>query len=212
MSSIIYREIKRSDYDQIREIINQSFGLYKCVDNGKILDSMLHAYLQSCLAEQTFHCVAEKDGKVIGVIMGQAKNKYHALAHLTPAISLIWYSLKMNAQAALHHCDIDVYKRLHQIYHEFLIGREKEFDGVLTLFAVSEECRGLGVGKTLLHKLLDYLKENGVKHIYLYTDSFCNVGFYESQGFERLSEKGMMITREHRETTMDVYMYRYTVQ
>nr|WP_246566699.1 GNAT family N-acetyltransferase [Tissierella simiarum] len=59
----------------------------------------------------------------------------------------------------------------------------------LTLFAVIEECRGLGVGKTLISYLDEYLKEHNTHNIYLYTDSACNYGFYDNHGFVQLGEE-----------------------
>lgn len=209
MNNITYRKIRRADYEQIQEIINQSFVLYKYVEHPKVLKSLLQLYLQSCLAEQTFNCVAEKDGKVIGVIMGQAKSEYRFSAHLVPILATVFYTLKTNVLAYIYKCSTQDYKGIHEIYDKFLLGRKQEFDGVLTLFAVSEESRGLGVGKTLLHHLLKHLKKKNTHNIYLFTDSSCNYGFYERQGFERLCEERMSITSEKKRATLDVYLYGY---
>lgn len=209
MNNITYRKIRRADYEQIQEIINQSFGLYKYVEHPKVLKSLLQLYLQSCLAEQTCSCVAVKDGKVIGVIMGQAKSEYSFFTHLVPILGVVFYTLKTNVLARIYKCSTKDYKKIHEIYHKFLLGRKEEFDGVLTLFAVTEESRGLGIGKTLLHHLMKYLKKNNTHNIYLYTDSSCNYGFYERQGFVRLCEESMAITREKKQTTLDVYLYGY---
>ncbi|HBF65213.1 MAG TPA: hypothetical protein DDW34_05060 [Clostridium sp.] len=84
VSEIIYREIKNCDYTEIQEIINESFRLYKYIDNPTVLKTFLKVYLQSCLSEKTFSCVAEKDKKVIGVILGNAKSDYSKLKHLKP--------------------------------------------------------------------------------------------------------------------------------
>lgn len=211
MSNITYRKIRRTDYEQIQKIINMSFGLYKYMEHPKVLKSLLQLYLHSCLAEQNFNCVAEKDGKVIGVIMGQAQSEYCFFAHLCPIFAMAFYTLKTNAQASFYKCSTADYKKLHEIYRQLLSERKQEFDGVLTLFAVTEECRGFGVGKALLHQLLEYFKQQDTHKIYLYTDSTCNYGFYESQGFVRLCEERMQITSEKRLTALDVFLYGYSL-
>ncbi|GEM_PF-5833112 len=33
MNEIIYREIKKDDYETVKSIINESFGLYRYIDN-----------------------------------------------------------------------------------------------------------------------------------------------------------------------------------
>ena len=207
--NIIYRELKVADYPIVKNLINKSFGLHRYVDNQSILESWLNVYLQSCLAEKTFDCVAEKDGKVIGIIMGQAKSDYRFPVHLKPNLKMAYHSAVMILKSQLQKCDISANKRINQIYHELLTECRQNFDGVLTLFAVTEDCRGLGVGKELLNRLLAYQKKSNTKNIYLYTDSTCNYGFYESQGFRRLGEKNMQIMRNHQQDTMEVYLYGY---
>ncbi len=53
MNEIIYREIKKDDYGTIQSIINESFGLYRYIDNEKVLKNLLKLYLQSCLATKS---------------------------------------------------------------------------------------------------------------------------------------------------------------
>lgn len=102
--NVIYREIKKSDYGTIETIINNSFGLYKYVNNPKVLESLLKVYLQSCLAEKTFSCIAEKDGKVVGVILGQAKSDYKYLAHLNHIFAIAFHSAAMTLKSTLYQC------------------------------------------------------------------------------------------------------------
>ncbi|HBF65212.1 MAG TPA: hypothetical protein DDW34_05055 [Clostridium sp.] len=55
-----------------------------------------------------------------------------------------------------------------KVYHELLTNCGKNFDGILTLFAVTESSRGFGVGKKLVTKLCDYLKSTKqIKFIYI---------------------------------------------
>jgi len=63
----------------------------------------------------------------------------------------------------------------------------------------------------LLSNLCDYLKANSTKNIYLYTDSTCNYGFYDSQGFKRIDEKLITITCENKPISINVFLYGYKV-
>ncbi|MEG0692876.1 MAG: GNAT family N-acetyltransferase [Oscillospiraceae bacterium] len=212
MSEIIYRKLKKEDYNEVEEIINQSFGLYHYVDNPKMLNMLLKSYLQSCLAEKTFDCVAQKDGKVVGVILGNSKSDYKIFSHFKPTLAMIYYGILMNFQSLKCKEKADDYKNLHKIYAEFLKNRKNQFDGVLTLFAVSEDCRGLGVGKNLLSLLVEYLKKNNTTNIYLFTDTTCNYGFYDSQGFKRIDEKQLTITCSHKPMDIGVFLYGYKIK
>lgn len=213
MDSIRYRAIYPKDYATIKELITQSFGLYNYVSDPSVLDAFKKRYLYSCLAEATYACVAEKDGSVIGVIMGNAKSKYRLnYQRMVFTAKMIWYANKMRSLAKHKHISVSDFDNLHKIYHHFNKRHSGEFDGVLTLFAVSEVSRGLGVGKRIWNGLNKYLENNGVKSIYLYTDSTCNTGFYEHAGFRKADEDSLIITSKGIKKQLSVYLYTYTIQ
>lgn len=188
MGQIIYRTLEKRDYSAIENLIDSSFDLHRYLIDGKTLTYMKHAYLQGCLAEQTYCRVAERDGSVIGVIMGKADKRYRMGSHAGAGLAALWYNLCMGAAARRSGYHVDEYQALHRIYRDFLNGRKEMYDGVLTLFAVRKDCRGMGVGTGLLDELQNYYHSCGVKKVYLYTDSSCNTGFYDSHGFVRAEE------------------------
>ena len=107
---------------------------------------------------------------------------------------------------------IEDYKNLHAIYHSFNAKHKGEFNGVLTLFAVTESARGHGVGKQLWSNLKDYLVTKGATKIYLYTDSTCNTGFYDKQGFQCIENQNLIVTRDQKKCDMEVYLYSYELE
>lgn len=211
MEGIKYRSMDKNDCLSVSEIINQAFGLNQYVSEEKALKCFKQQYVYSCLSEATYTLVAEQNDKVIGVIMGNAKSDYKILAHLRYMLLSFGYGIKMKYYGRKSKEGIEDYKRLHEIYHNFSKKHKGEFDGVLTLFAVNENCRGLGVGKELLVGLQEYLKKQKVKHIYLYTDTTCNYGFYEHQGFERWEEQSLLLTKNGHPFDMNVFLYSYFV-
>lgn len=213
MAEILYRPIEEKDYVAVGEILNQAFGLFRYVSDSKTLESFKLKYVYGCLSEATYTCVAEQNGKVVGVIMGKSDKDYHFFHHLPYALKAIQYSMKMKrlAKGENAKAGIRAYQELHKIYHSFSEKHRGEFDGVLTLFAVDENCRGYGVGKTLLSGLFEYLKKQEVKRIYLYTDTTCNYGFYEHKGFERLEEHPLSLARDGKPFQMNVFLYGYSL-
>lgn len=210
MSKIIYRPLQKRDAPAAELLINESFGLYLYVTDKKTLSHMTHAYLQSCLAEQTYCQVAEKDDQVVGVIMGKADKYYRISTHLFPMCAVLWQSMCMNVQAHRSGANTADYKIMHKIYHELLTGRKNNYDGVLTLFAVDSACRGYGVGKELLHRLEQYLYNCQVRCVYLYTDSTCNIGFYDHLGFSCVDKRDMTVTRSGEADSLQVFLYEKT--
>lgn len=209
MGMIIYRPIRKGDYAQVKDIICKAFSLDAYITNEKLLDAVKSQYLYSCLSEATYTCVAEKDGQTVGVIMGNAKSDYSAIKHIPYLIKDLWYGMKMVLYGRRYRKQAAGYKDIHTIYREFSAKHKGEFDGVLTLFAVNQDCRGFGIGKNLLERLMDYLENQKVKHIYLYTDTTCTYEFYEHRGFERLESKELQMERGGKPFQMEVFLYGY---
>lgn len=211
METFSYRPIRKGDYAQMKDIICKAFSLDAYLTNEKLLEAVKTQYLYSCLSEATYTCIAEKNGQTVGVIMGNAKSDYSVIRHMPYLIKDLWYGIKIALYGRKYRKQAAGYKDLHTIYREFSDKHQGEFDGILTLFAVNQNCRGFGVGKTLLEHLIGYLEKQRVKHIYLYTDTTCTYEFYEHRGFERLESKELQMERGGKPFQMEVFLYGYSL-
>lgn len=207
MNKVIYRNLRKEDYFEIENLIANSFNLKNYLPNERTLTEMKHSYLQSCLAEQTYCCVAEIDGIVVGVIMGNSKKQYRLLNHFRPCISSFYHSLAMNVIARKNGCSLNDYHNLHKTYAKLIKNRINKYDGVLTLFAVNENYRGYGIGTQLLKNVEGYFNKNNVEHIYLFTDSLCNTQFYDNHNFMRVKNMKIEMKSVSHKIMLDVYLY-----
>ncbi|WP_412731919.1 GNAT family N-acetyltransferase [Clostridium perfringens] len=96
-----------------------------------------------------------------------------------------------------------------EAYSELLNGKENLFDSCINLFIVSEESRGLGIGKTLLNYSLKYMHSMKSSSLYLFTDDRCNYGFYKSQGFNCLDEVDVYLKTVDSNFKTFLYTYSY---
>lgn len=212
MEQILYRKIKIKDYKYIKNMMNKNFHLYKYIEDERILKPFLNSYLYSCLAEKTFSSVAEKDGKIIGIILGKANNDKNILNILKSAFYMtlyFFYILITFFKSILYKTDIKQYKGITKIYKILMEKANKKFDGVLTLFVVSENFQGYGIGKNLLKNFFEYEKKFNSKNIYVYTDSNCNYKFYDKQGFIKLSEDTFNVKNKIKNFDLDIFLYEY---
>lgn len=207
MRDVKYRDLSKEDYERIKELICTAFGFNEFIKDKDVLDKVLTIYLEGCILDSTFSKVCVKDNKVIGIILGKAKGdpskikKFHnSFNYLTTLIKLIFIN-KENKKL------IKEFSKVTETYKEIIKGKEDSFDGCIQLFIVSEESRGLGVGKALVKSLLQYMDKMNVKSLYLYTDTRCNYGFYDSQNFKRINEK--RIAFEGANADLDVFLYSY---
>jgi N-acetylglutamate synthase-like GNAT family acetyltransferase len=79
----------------------------------------------------------------------------------------------------------------------------QSFDANVEFLVVSPDAQGMGVGKKLWFDLKETFVGQGIKDIYVYTDTSCNFGFYDHQGFTKIGTNPLK-TQHHE---VDVYLY-----
>ncbi len=207
MDKIIYRDLMQKDYDTIKSLIAEAFGFGEFIKDKVLLDTITGFYLQECVDDSSFSKVAEKDNKVIGLILGKAKDDKISLKNIHNTTKIDETEIGKILEDEKNRKVINEFVKIQEVYKELINGSEDNFEGCIQLFIVSKEARGLGIGKTLLSYLFEYMKSNNVRSLYLYTDTRCNYGFYDSQNFKRLAEKELIF--ESIDSTLDVFLYGY---
>lgn len=209
MEKIIYRSIKKQDYNYIGDLIVKVFKLDEYITNNSLLKTIKLHYVYGCLAEATYINIAEIDNKIVGIIMGNSSNDWKFFRQIHFIIFFMMYELKLWLLSYQYKEELASYRRIQQIYKNLLSKHKDEFDGVLTLFLVDEYYRKIGIGYKLLNNLLIYLKKQKTKKIYLYTDNTCNYIFYEKNGFKRIEEDNLSTLKRGKEFNMTIFLYEY---
>lgn len=207
MNQVVYRNLVQTDYDRIKELISEAFGFGEFIKDRVFLDSVLNIYLQDCILGSSFSKVAEKDNKVVGIILGHAQKDKKRLKKAHNTLSLMASELKLMFSSKEHKKSIKEFSKIEDIYAEIIQGKKDDFQGSIQLFIVSQESRGLGVGKALVQHLSTYMKSMDVKSLYLYTDTRCNYEFYDSQNFKLLNEKEVYFDSLKEE--LGIFLYGY---
>lgn len=207
MDKIIYRDLMQKDYDTIKKLIAEAFGFGEFIKDEVLLDTITGFYLQECVDDSSFSKVAEKDDKVIGLILGKAKDDKISLKNILNTTKIDETEIGKILADEKNRKVIKEFAKIQEVYKELIKGSEDNFEGCIQLFIVSKEARGFGIGKTLLNYLSEYMKFNNVRSLYLYTDTRCNYGFYDSQNFKRLAEKELIF--ESIDSTLNVFLYGY---
>lgn len=181
---VTIREYRKEDAPCLETIIRKTWG-YDSFCSDKVAKQLARIYLASCLGEQTFTRVALVNGKVEGIIMAK-----HIAGHKKKC-SFIWNQIRCAAPLVFSRegrKTANMFAGINTLDEQLLKQTNKQFDGEIAFFAISETCRGLGIGKSLFQRALTYLEQQKAESYYLYTDSTCNYGFYEHQGMKRCGE------------------------
>lgn len=207
MNKVIYRDIIKSDYETIKELIGEAFGFSGFIKDKQLLDIVLSGYLQECILDTSFSKVAIKDEKVIGFILGSAKNDKNRVSNINEPLTFDNNSIESIMSTEENQILFKEFSKITDAYKDLIKDKEDMFQGCIQLFVVSKESRGLGVGKTLVKYLSDYMKSMDVDSLYLFTDSRCNYGFYDSQNFNKLDEKEIYFN--YVDSKLNVFLYGY---
>lgn len=207
MSKVIYRDLLKEDYNSIKSLICEAFGFKPFTNDENLLDSVLNIYLQNCIISSSYCKIAEINNEVVGIILGKAKEDKNKLWSIKNLISILKSFIKLISINSKNKKIIKELSNITSIYKDLIRNKENQFQGCIQLFIVSEKYRGLKIGKTLLSYLFSYMKSYKVNSLYLFTDTRCNYGFYDSQGFERIGEKKLLINSN--KEILNVFLYKY---
>ena len=206
---ITLRPITRKDYPFIEDIIRKTWKYDALSSNPKDAKHMARLYLRSCLLRATFSCVAAVDGKVLGVILAGSKKSVPKFA-LRRTLAQLW-SIALLFTTKTGRGIGKFFSTFDQTDEELLKNAGNAFDAEICFFAVDESTRGTGIGTMLFAQALDYLEQEGVKTLYLFTDSSCTYQFYEKRGMQRLGEKTVEFSA-HTDYRLNMFIYGLELQ
>ncbi|WP_462226032.1 GNAT family N-acetyltransferase [Alkalibacterium sp.] len=179
--SITYRPIRRSDYSALAALIDTSWN-YSELTSSFNAKQMSYAFLFSSLAHQSFTQVAVKNNKPVGVAMGRTEEVpiSHKLFLLPLFFNLIALQFTADGRKAFQS-----FRRNFHVNKSLLKQTYETYDGELVLFAVAPETQSMGVGSQLFEDFLKYLRSQGARTFYLFSDTSCTYSFYEHKGLKR---------------------------
>lgn len=205
---IILREYQKADYKALANVVREAWK-YDRFCSPKTAAKMAKVYLNSCLTNQTFTRVAVINGEPVGIIMGKNIEKHNCPFSLR----IKWLESILSLYISKEGREISkIFSGIQGIDKELLSACKENYKGELAFFAISEKCRGKGLGKKLFETVVDYMKSQGIFRFYLFTDTSCNYPFYEHMGLTRQCEKKQTIDVKGEKGDMTFFVYDYQVE
>ena len=206
VSRVIYRPFDEDDFNAIAAILQAAWHTDTPTPGYAFLEAC--ADLAHSLSISTFSQVALIDGEPRGISLARGTN-------LSVPVSSRWKraeddfleQMRLDEPVACERY-LEMLRLMNEIDTEMLKESELPEANEITLLAVDENARGLGIGSVLLDAAVSYLSSRGAAHAFLYTDTDCGWQFYESQGFTRAASHH--VHREQR-SLLPREMYVYTL-
>jgi len=204
-NAVKYRRMNSGDIEAVCALMDSTWDMKSRI--GEELGSRYSSlYTESILADSEIRIAAVCGGRVVGAVMGRRIEDFHTddvhadnYEKISEELNGIRGGKSLNKAFA----------RVYDTHKKLLNGCDIEFDGYLTFLAVESGMRGKGIGKTLVAHLKKRLSAIGVEKFYLYTDTTCNVGFYDSQGFKRINSVKDRFQVRRTKIKLEVYLYGF---
>jgi len=212
MNDVIIRDIEEKDLPALKSLIVEAWGdgwnLRRFNQNSDFFQALLDVYLSVFLNSSTFGKAAIMENKVVGAVLGSVNGEIQKFRQFQKDIAPRTLTLLSAPEAER----MDVVEHLSvsfQSISELLKNRIHTYDGSLKYIAVSEQARGLKIGKSLWNEVSAYFKSRNAKSIYLIADSQCNVGFYDYNGFSKAGIKEAIYNYTTGQKRFDIFLYDY---
>ena len=201
--NIVFEDYKENYREKLFDIIRETWN-YDKFTSPKVARKLSVIFLYSCLAVQTFTKVALIDDVPVGIIIARNSNKekFNFKYKLKQIFSMISLMITREGRDASK-----IFLGVNNTDKVLLSEANRDYSGELVFFAVNSDYRGMGLGKKLFTKAKEYMKEDGMKNFYLFTDTTCNFNFYEYNGMTRRCEKREKIEVDGQMADMKFFIY-----
>ena len=212
MDNVVIREIEETDLPILKSFIVEAWGegwnLRRFNQDTDFFQSLLEIYLSIFLNSSTFGKVAVTGDKVVGAVMGSVNGEIPKFRLMQRDAAL--HTLTLLSATESERMDIVEHLSVSfQSIGQLLENNAKDYDGSLEFLVVSEQARGMKVGKTLWNEVSDYFQSKNAKSVYLITDSQCNVGFYDYNGFSKVSSIDAVYNYTTGQKKFEIFLYDY---
>ena len=211
MNKVTIRKITENDIPAVKSLIIEAFGegwnFARYDQESDFFKAAMDVYFSVFFSSATFGKVAVMNDEVIGAILCVAKSDTKKFQHLQG-------DMAMGALSLLTGTDSERADLVEHLSNSFvamgeLLAKTENHDGSLDFIAVTEKARGLKIGKQLWNEAVKYFKSKKCKSIYLMTDTACNVGFYDHNGFIKLDKTTASYAYSNGKKHFDLFLYEY---
>lgn len=205
-----YRLLRKGDYAALQKIICETWNFSEYVKGAGTLKHYQDVFLYDYLARSNYAEVVVFDHQLVGFLFGRCDKISCAAQYLkyTPLYYRSKFALLFGRYGRSRLRIIHITDRVNR---KLIKDHTNDFDGELCLFAVAANFKKNGVGRELLSHFHHFMRSRGAENYFLYTDTYCNIGFYERMGYDLVSLDTVNFGEEWKETPKYL-LYTYDLE
>ncbi len=180
---VTYHQVREEDHDELALLLSNQWATPEIRNNPV---AMKHSGLMSLyyfMVHHTYTCVAEDEGRVIGLLICTNLNERPIdMKYVRLLIGEVAYMI-CNPETRDDGLAWGNYTQIAQQLEDRVV---KDTNAELELFVVAPEYRGQGIGKRMFRSMIEFYKKTSTGHFFLHTDTSCTFQFYERMGMKRI--------------------------
>ena len=176
-----FRKLAKKDDSALLSEIRKLWHIDAFFDDDILLNHVAGENLARSLLACNYTEVAVVDGKTAGFLLGRIESG--GLGRLSALGQYSAHRRALDLAIGPAAEQLKEYQKLDEAFSSLRLECEKPFSGELVLFRVLDSFQGLGVGKALLQRFEKQLCKKKGNSYFLFTDSFCDVSFYDHNRF-----------------------------
>jgi len=201
--AVTYRSLSDKDIDPLSCLVAKTWLEDDPLSRSEAL-ALAKGYLTRELASSDYVCVAEIDGRPVGILAARDLKKHTSRMHYW---RMALHALMRGALSRAGFDDVVQFIKTERLDERMLKASGRKFDASIALLAVDRDEKGMGIGGSLYNHFLDYLRQMNRHSFYLFTDSYCDYRFYEHKGLTCIGKEGFLWTTGDKAESSEFYMY-----
>ena len=204
LNTVCLRPMRRADIDALVDLLRRTWY----ADGEPQVQTMVaRADLEFCLARTTTAIVAEYRGRAVGVALGHINRKtggrFPVNRHHKAACKAM-LRLMRTAEGRRGAHELLVLGVEGERMTATARRRGHAYDAEVILLILDRMMQGSGVGARLFDGMEQAFRQAGAQRYFLYTNTGCNVGFYDHRGLTRRVER---VVRAKGRSVTTYYLY-----
>lgn len=180
---MLIRKLKKSDQKVFIEEINKTWEYDKFIGEKEGLLCSKILFFEY-LVKSNYICVIEEKKKILGILMLDNKNKKKIFIVRNIYLIFLKYILRLYKKGDLF---LEMQKNEEQICDILCSKPQHKYELELKLVIIINKYRNQGYGRKILNIVFDYMQKENISSLYLLTDEWCNLKFYEKLKFRKVS-------------------------
>jgi predicted GNAT family N-acyltransferase len=168
------------------KLVSKTWSFDNELVNASRPHHLFYYYIRNCVDNSIYTdlIIDEETERVLGILFGSDENHTTCKPPIKNFVNLlILYTHIILGHLGKRSVAIECIKDMLNV-EKSIENYCNKFDGQLNLCVVSKELQGLGYGRKLIDRYIEFCKnEREMENIFLWTDINCNHGFYEHYGF-----------------------------